>query len=178
MDPPEIFTLTFEVELPELTLTFPPVFPEPSLPPLSALEEILKLILELLLWLIVQLPELFTFTVLFESSPLLEIITVVPPSEGEPDGEGLDEGDPEGVEIGEGEADGLSEGAGLPEGLEEGLADVDGEGLGKFAAAAKEFPKLPALLEKSPNTDSLSAKSTKQIKNEERKYVLLITLSS
>lgn len=137
---------------------------------MSELEEILKLILELLVWLIVQLLVLFTFTVLFEPSPLPEIITVVPPPVGEPDGEGL--------ALGEGEADGLSDGAGLPDGLadglSEGLAEADGDGLGKLAAAANELPILPALLEKSPNTDSLSAKRTKQIRNEVKKYVLLI----
>lgn len=174
MDPPETFIVTLEDASPELVVEFPPVFPELSFPPVSELAEILKLMLELLLWLIVQLVELLISTLLFDPAPLPEIITVVPPPDGEPEGEGLADGELEGVALGEGEADGLSEGAGLPEGLEVGLADADGEGLGKVAAAAKEFPKLPALLEKSPNTDSFKANSTKQIKNELKKYVLLI----
>lgn len=127
----------------------------------------LKLILELLVWLTVQLEELLTLTLLFEPAPLPEIIIFVPLTE--PEGLGTGDGDPsaDGEGLGDGETVGLTEGAGLPEGLGDGL--IEGEGLGKFAAAAKVLFKAEALSENNPKTDWFRAKSDKQIKNENKK---------
>lgn len=89
-----------------------------------------------------QFVELLTLTELFEPAPLPSTITVVSP-EGEPDGVG--DGDPEGF--------GVVEGDGVGEGVAEGVGVTEGEGLGKLAAAVKELPRLPALLENNPKTD-------------------------
>jgi hypothetical protein len=69
----------------------------PVFPPVFALESILKLIFELLLWVIVQFLVLVTLTVLVEPLPFPEIITVVPL----PEGEGLADGELEGKAVGD-----------------------------------------------------------------------------
>ena len=76
-------------------------------------------------------------------------MTVVPLA----DGEGLEDGELEGEGVGEVLGEGLPEGVddGLEDGFELGL--IEGEGLGKFAAAVKEFPKFLALSENNPKTD-------------------------
>lgn len=111
---------------------------------------------------------LFTFTVFVEPLPFPEIITVVPLAEGEGFTEGDDDGEAVGEVLGVGEllGAGVADGEGI--GDEEGFIDgeTDTDGLGKLAAAVKELPRFLALLENDPKTDWLSAKNTKQIKNE------------
>jgi hypothetical protein len=161
LDPPVIFTETVDEAF--------PVFEFPLFPPEFALESILKLILELLLWLTVQFLVLVTLTVLVEPLPFPEIMTVVPLAEGEGLADGEAVGDELGTALGELLGVGLTEGATL--GLDDGLAlgETDGEGLGKLAAAVKEFPKFLALSENNPKTDWLITSSTKHIKNEDKK---------
>lgn len=149
-----MFPLTFtetDVEVfPVFVFEVPPVFPELVFPIVFEFELMLKLILELFDWFIVQFVELLTPAVLFEPAPLPSMITVVPP-EGEPDGVG--DGDPEGPGVGEGFGDCEGTGLSLGAGVADGVGVTEGEGLGKLAAAVNELPKLPALPENRPKTD-------------------------
>lgn len=176
MEPPAAFTDTELEEFPELVFEFPPVFPEFSFPPVFEFEEILKLILELLVWFTVQFVELFTFTLLLEPAPFPEITIFIPFTCPEGLGIGEDEGLTEGDALGEELGAGLVEEFGLVDGFTEGLAEAlaDGEGLGKFAAAVKVLFNAVTESVNKPKTDWLSAKSIKQIKNELKKYVFLI----